>query len=635
MRFLNTIFIALIASILLGCADEIESKGLFTYNLEINATFAEEELSRAEFDPSDLRKVTWQAGDKIEVFVVDANGVYATGSLTTQDSGEKAYFTGPVTASEGLTPPFSITATYGAEILSTAVQGGLAQYRLGALKPTMVARDNGPIYFVNRIALTFNQVASAIHLCDIPVAVTKVTIESLGEKKISGIYSYNITTGTGSAAENITEVDVNNGSAHIGIAPGNYTDGFKLKFWNESGELQYIKLPALQVEKGYSYNISPITEFVPIKLKLSSAEAYHIDASGSRSTGGATSDVAQSSIAWGNVEFLGAPASMIEEMGIRVYDSSNNMVYTTSGTSFTAKEYGAGAYNWNSYKSHGTQYTVKAFAIVEGETYESAGTTVSYVRPAIAITKSPIDCYTSYSKYLASDISGANACDGSSIYLSGNCTFKGVTADVFKQVSGSAYLTLDGTVTYVSTVKGQNFSNTQTIADQSWSDHNITASVNFDGATTTSVAHTVQVTGIPYDATPPSNGGLHPWKSLSGDNTFNANRVELYYAASQYPAVASPEFYIPADINVDIPVRIERNDFTFIGSIHGQLSISTLNSANSTGTDIYKANLKSSEILNTTLQGTMTPTYNRWRIHYNYMATGPRTYIYYFRLKYR
>ncbi len=646
MRFLYTIFIALIASIILGCSDEIESKGLFTYNLEISATFAEEELSRAEFDPSDLRKVTWQAGDKIDVFVVDANGVYATGSLITQDSGDKAYFTGPVTASEGLTPPFSITATYGAEILSTAVQGGLAHFRLGALKPTMVARDNGPIYFVNRIALTFNQVASAINLRDIPAAVTKVTIESLGDKKMSGVYSYNITTGGGNASENVTEVDVNNGSAHIGLAPGDYADGFKVKFWNESGELQYIKLPSLQVEKGYSYNISPITEFVPIKLELASAEAYHIDESGSRSTGGATSDVAQSSIAWGNVQFMGAPVSMIEEMGIRVYDSSDNMVYTTSGTSFTVKEYGAGAYNWNSYKSHGTQYTVKAFAIVDGETYETAGSAVTYTRPNIVVS-TPTSCYTSYTnKYTSGDITGANNCDGSTVYLSGNCTYKGVTSEVFNSMAGNAYLKLDNSTTYNSAVSGQTFSNNISVGNQSWTTHTISSAVAFDGVTfESSSSQSVIVTGLPYVAAPPTNISEHPWVNLgdvSGNVSWSSSSAALNSGVNtdvNYPAIGSPTFNIPADINTNVGFKVRRNKSTFLGgSLHGELRVFQLDASNGEGTRIYNSNLKSEASVDnrgSMISTSMTPTYNRWKIAYNYGAVGPVTYVDVFQVYYR
>lgn len=647
MRFLNTIFIALIAITLCGCADEIDSKELFTYDLQISATFSEEELARAEFDPSDLRKVAWQAGDKIDVFVVDAAGVYATGSLTTQDSGEKAYFTGPVTASQALTPPFSITATYGAEVLSTAVQGGYAQFSLGALKPLMVAQDEGPIYFVNRIALSFNQVASAIHMRDLPSGITKVTIESLGDMKMAGVYGYNIQSGSGSGNSNIADVDVKNGSAHIGLAPGNYSDGFKVKFWNESGELQYIKLPQLQVEKGHSYNISPISEFVPIKLELSSAEAYHIDASGSRSTGGATSDVAQSSIAWGSVEFLGAPASMIEEMGIRVYDSSNNIVYTTSGTSFTSKEFPASSHNWR-YQKHGATYTVKAFAVIEGETYETSGRVVTYARPNIVVS-TPTGCYTSYTnKYTAGDISGANNCDGSSVYLSGNCTYKGVTAEVFNLMSGNAYLKLDNSTTYASSVSGQTFSNSVTVGNQTWATHNISSAVQFDGATFESPSsQSVIVTGLPYIAAPPSNIGEHIWVNLgskSGNVSWSSSSAALNSGVNSqvnYPAIGSPTFNIPADINTSVGFKVRRNKYTLaiIGtSVHGELRVFQLNASNDEGTRIYNSNLKSEESVDnrgSMIATSMTPTYCRWKIAYNYGGVGPVTYVDVFQVYYR
>lgn len=641
MRFLRDIYLLIVLSVFIACSDEPVKADLYTMDIEIEAGF-NESGARAEVDPANVAKVTWQAGDIIDVYMTDANGVIASGTLTTQSSGAYARFTGPVTASEGLTPPFSIRAVYGATVV--APQANRATFALGQFKPLMEAQCSEPIYYVNRISLSFSQVASAIHINNLPTQVSKVYLESLGENMV-GVYSYNLLNGEGVANQNSVEVNAENGSAFIGVAPENYSGGFKLKLFDANGNVQYVKLPPLRVAKGHSYNIAPISEFVPINLALSTAEAYHIDASGSRSTGGTTSDVAQSSISWGEVSFAGAPVSMIQEMGVRVYDSSNNIVYTKSETSFSAKEYDAGAYNWGTYKKHGTKYTVKAFAIVDGETYETAGHNVSYNRPNVVVS-TPTGCYTSYTnKYTVGDITGANNCDGSSVYLSGNCTYKGVTAEVFNAMSGSAYLKLDNSTTYGSTVSGQTFSNTVTVGNQSWATHTILSAVQFDGATFESPSsQSVIVTGLPYIAAPPTNIGDHTWVNLGSrsDNvSWSSSSVALISGANSsisYPAIGSPTFNIPTDINTSVGFKVRRNKATFIGSLHGELRVFQLNASNGEGTSIYNSDLKSEASVDnrgSMIATSMTPTYNRWKVAYNYGGVGPVTYVDVFQVYYR
>ena len=630
MRFLNNILYLLLISVaFVACTDDIHNNQKFSYEFQVSATLNEIPSSRAEFDATDLTKVAWQSGDEIEVFVTDVNGVVATGTLVTKQSGESAYFTGPVTASEGLTPPFSISATYGAEQLN--ISEGTAQYQLGALKPLMEAHSSEPIYYVNRTALNFSQVAAAINIKDIPAKVSKLYIESLGND-IVGTYTYSFVQGTGSANAKTAEVDVKSGSAQIGVAPGQYTEGFKLKFIDADGNFQYVKLPGMTIEKGHSYNISVIDNYAPISFTINNPEAYHIDANGSRSTGGANSDVAQSGISWGNVQFSGAPLSMIEEIGVKVYDSSNNVVYTSSSNEINAKEIAGDSHIWGSYKKHGTQYTLKAYATIEGETYESEAVVVTYTRPTIYVSK-PTESHTSYSKYIAGDVSGANNCNGSSIYLTGTTTFKGVTTEVFKLMSGSGALALNGTQ-YEGTISGQSFSNSKTLSNQDWKAHELKAMVSFDGMDYYSDAQTMYVTGLPYNEIPIA-AGSHPWKAGNSYATFpNGLQLGLEVGGWQTgkPYAYSCAFYIPADISVNVSATYDKAASVNISSHTLKVAQSDLSS---TGSNYISVSNKKVTNVTSTGSGTMTSKYNAFYFENSATVVGYQYTIKKFAVSYR
>ncbi|MBP3420570.1 MAG: hypothetical protein J6K74_08285 [Marinifilaceae bacterium] len=634
MRVITKILFALSLFVAYSCTKDSMGVDRYSYSVEVNAGF-EQQKGRANFDESDMAKVSWNEGDRILVQFIDANGAIASGTLTTEVGGATAKFTGEVVASESLMPPFTAYAVYGATNMN--IKEDKAQFQLGELQPLMEAKSDTPIYFVNRVSLTFSQVASAIHLRDLPAQITSVELKAYGESCIAGEYTYSIFEGTGTASESVAIVQASDGSARIGVAPGDYPDGFQIKFYDSRGGVQFIKLPSLKIEKGHNYSFATISEFVPVTMSVASASAYHVDEAGNPSDG-TTSDVSRSAISWGDVTFAGAPVSLVEEIGVNVYDAANNLVHTETGEGGVTSMAGT-SHIWD-YKGHNSRYSIKPYAVIAGEVYEPSATIVTYTRPTITVT-APTECYTSYSKYLAGSASEANKCEGSAIYLSGSCTYKGVTAELFAAKGGSAKFIIDGSLAYTCSVDGQKFTNSSVVADQSWASHSISSAVDFDGATISSgTSQSVQVTGLPYYAKPPTRTGAHPWTDLTseGCSTWNSDNVAITFPTSfKYPMIATPYFNIPDNINVNLAFKAVRNKATaWTLGVSLDLRFSQLDASGNVGDHMYNQVLgNNSTVEKSGVNGVMTNKYNRIRAYYNYSSTGPVTYIYYLNIEYR
>ena len=83
-----------------------------------------------------------------------------------------------------------------------------------------------------------------------------------------------------------------------------------------------------------------------------------------------------------------------------------------------------------------------------------------------------------------------------------------------------------------------------TITGCSWGVNNLTATVTFADKPQTSLALPCHITGLPYNANPPTNTGAHPW---SGDaNKWTNEYVRLYRQT------INQSFNIISDINVNV-----------------------------------------------------------------------------------
>ncbi|MBQ4161531.1 MAG: DUF4493 domain-containing protein [Parabacteroides sp.] len=151
-----------------------------------------------------------------------------------------------------------------------------------------------------------------------------------------------------------------------------------------------------------------------------------------------------------------------------------------------------------------------------------------------------VSAYTSYSKYLAGDISGANGCDPETIYdMKATPT---ISSEVLNANGSTCTLTLDG-----NTVSAGN------ATSQSWAAHTLAASYFFDGVTAQD-SKTYHITGLPFRSNPPTEGH---WKG-SGTVNWESSYVRLGNLSwSQPHNITSNSFNVPGNMNVNISTKYQ------------------------------------------------------------------------------
>ncbi len=164
------------------------------------------------------------------------------------------------------------------------------------------------------------------------------------------------------------------------------------------------------------------------------------------------------------------------------------------------------------------------------------------------------------------------------------------------------------------------------ITDLEWKQYEVSAEVSFDNVKKTTETRIHHITGLPYKMTHKANEGVHPWNKEKGNITWEDNRVNMSYASGTGPRISSPSFYMPVQVNVTIKPNISRNNF----GTNGNLQIFT-----DENNKLYDKSLKSQDTYSTPIEASMSPSLNKWYIHYTYMAIGPRTYVYAFDIDYR
>ena len=174
--------------------------------------------------------------------------------------------------------------------------------------------------------------------------------------------------------------------------------------------------------------------------------------------------------------------------------------------------------------------------------------TVNVTVPAPTFTVSA-SAYTSYSKYLEGNISAANNCDPESMYDI-KCSVS-ISDEVLKQIEmSSCTVTLkqpSGSETSLSgsvNKKASTYLSTSQYNVSEWGAYTLSSVVTFDGITKSCPPKSLHITGLPYRAAPPTNGGAHPWAG-------SANQWESSYVRLHKHTI-SQTFHAPSNVNVSV-----------------------------------------------------------------------------------
>lgn len=268
--------------------------------------------------------------------------------------------------------------------------------------------------------------------------------------------------------------------------------------------------------------------------------------------------------------------------------------------------------------------------------------TVNVTVPAPAFTVSA-SAYTSYSKYLEgtdASIAAANACTAESMYdITLSASISQSVLNIFPMTSnkGTIYKSNGEELDVLTEENYLNLSSPIFHLDGeypnlAWGSYTIDAQVTFDGVTVTSPKQTLHITGLPFNTPQFKDSGNGAWSIVTQSGSYitfgNSIRLETISAA---PSVSTPEFHIPANVNVSLYNKYTKNN----GSIGAYEYSVKLYNGNSVGATLvtHKSNKKGTYEYNVETQ--LTPEYNAMLCKYNYEALGNTVNINEFDINYR
>ena len=208
------------------------------------------------------------------------------------------------------------------------------------------------------------------------------------------------------------------------------------------------------------------------------------------------------------------------------------------------------------YLPQGNGYSFEVYHRLQGESSEIISKISGINVPAPQFTVSA-SAYTSYDKYLSSDLTFANNHDNKYIVFDRKA---GVT--ISNELLANANYSKSSSITFNGSQVGTFDSNSKSYGNaagcSSWQNYPLVASMTFDGVTN-SATKDCHITGLPYTAAPPKNDGDHPWsKTSTGLHTVDWKDDYVYLeGSSSKQTIASPSFYIPDDINVTVTVPVK------------------------------------------------------------------------------
>lgn len=543
------ILAAAAALCLLGCTQESvpETERTWTVSAELSSVSTKVTVDTGY-------KLHWSKGDNVRLIALNSE-TSAEAQLTVYDVDaglEKAMFKGEVTMAS---MPTACIFAY--PYNGTSVSGTSTTYSYTSQDYTLSPYLWGKAaYSTPEIDCSLSHIGGTIHLANIASNIVSVTLKGNNSEAIGQVVVDADGTTNVSGATEITVQTSGTGyayDAYINVPPVNFTKGFTIIAQTLSGETQYRSFSTSgAADSGFDFTSSDgsgkLVEiqwdgFTSFGITASATIAHTTDGSG---------NLNGSAVTLNSFTVTGAPSKIITEYGVDLYKGtpeSGTLVRTlTQSTSpaanTTLTDAGTG---WPYLPSSNTTYTLRPWCRIHGgEPLYGTQKTLSSPAPTFEVK---VSAYTSYDKYLESDISTANACTAETIYsINSSITI----SDALRNNSNYGYssnITLDGASigtlnsTYVSIGDKTN---------QSWASHPLIATATFDGVTQSKQKDCI-ITGLPYTANPPTNSGAHPW---SGDGAYSFSSTYVKFGGGGGDGSCSLSFFIPANINILLSAKI-------------------------------------------------------------------------------
>ena len=504
-------------------------------------------------------EMSWEDDDVLKIAAVAADRSLATSELSVLETDPsdraKASFTGFVTMLSR--PQYCCFIYPSSEASSVDPETGLIRFRYnqqtGRHEPFMYDKV---LYDENGMNASLSHVGAVLALTIDMDGVSEVTFVGNDNENISSVTvdpDAGKVSPTNEIGKEVTVPVRSDGKTYICVPPVNFRKGFTLKCSKPDGT-SMIRTFSSDGSLGGGYDFSdkvghiiPITlsgGFEAFSVSVTGLEASHTY-SGSRLTGTAVTF---------RMTAAGVSDKIIEEWGADLYNSDDELVRSVTFTNASpAKGQTVTMEVANDWKLlPAGEYYLRPRYRMYGEAVTLTTQVVHLPDPGVWVK---INGNTSYDKYLAGNVSGANA---HTTTIEGLSISTNLDASLFSWTSSLEYNNPD--YEEFESVKLENKS-PSSLADKteiSFTDPSCPEYCAYEFKATLTVpklapftaSRTFHITGLPctMDFT---KGNIGLWQTLGADAKQTSDYVQFEGKFSEWDAaVMSPAYHIPADIPV-------------------------------------------------------------------------------------
>lgn len=524
----------LAAPLFFGCSDILPDDIMSSYPVKVGLT---DGLINTRISVDASCALHWESGDRVAMCALTEDGNVSgriSLDLNPADASlSRATFNGTIKL-----PAVPSTCLFVYPESAAVADGGIIEFsydgQSGEHQPYVYGYCD---YNVSGMECTMQHVGGMVHL-KAPEDVVSVTVKGNSGEPLSS-FTCNYATGEVAPAADAKDefsVEVSGGEAYFCMPPVSFSKGFSLVCKASDGTVMYKSYSAAgTADSGYDFAPGTFVEIAfdsYVKFDVSAAaSAVHTKDSEGRLDGTAVSVSFTRQGAPGKVMFWGA----------EVVNPDGAVVRTIAELQGSVPEATMSVADGWAYLPQGT-YTLRPYYVLYGVRVDLPASEVAVPAPEFDVT---IGGYTSYDKYLASEIDAANGCGNSTVY--DIAAYVGI-ADAL--LSDSRY-SGDVNCYYDDVLESSALSSVVSVGSksgQSWAAHTFRVSATFDGVTKGAYRE-FHVTGLPYYVNLIEEEDSQ-W--VLKDKAEFSNGILLYATMNgNYSAYAlSPLFYLPERTNI-------------------------------------------------------------------------------------
>lgn len=546
-------------------------------------TASQDNMTRISAEDNSLK---WETVDKIQLTAV-TDGIHVSDTIGTsvlelfsidESDPSIASFTGFVTLrSEPKACYF--THPVGEAMAVDAVSGTVrANYTLqdGSHKPFLFART---AYDIDGMALDLEHLGAVLELDIKTAGVTKVSFVGNGLESLSPVVINPDDDAITLPTEAVTQITVDvqeNGKTYLFVPPVDLEKGFTLICSNKDGSSYFLKSYSDGSTGGYDFSVKrgvriPISisgDFVQAAITVEDVGYEHSKNEQNLLTGTSVSF---------KINKTGAPDKLIEGWGATLVNENGETVRSIYSTEAMSDNVVTMNLLENRILLPAGEYTFTPYYVMFGtrHTLDTEVEVIDVADPGVYVT---INGSTSYDKYKAGDVSGANS--HANTLIAGLSVSTNVAAEIIYSYTASMTDLKIGEFT-------KKVENSQTVA---WyGDKSVTKYQSYVmnaelvvGDLTFNASRTFHITGLPYEIDF-RNGDNSSW-GKSGTVKYSDSRMNFYSEIQNWSTVCngvirSPSFHLPADISVrpyaDICCKSEDAVLHIDAGVSGSTSVSS------------------------------------------------------------